>query len=206
MALSPLESISNDLGWREAELGSLKLLLARKDTTEHQKTVLLRACWALLYAHYEGFVKTALTVFFEEAKKRTQDCGSLPERTRLFALEKTLRKIKNLPSPEFLNQIESFSSTYHVIQPIFPEVDTKSNLWPNVFEELLDAADIALPALTTHRLRLKTLVSRRNNIAHGIHELIQEVSYYRSYESAIYDIMYELAFGIDERLSREPYV
>lgn len=69
MPPSPLEIISEDLDWREAELGSLKLMLARTDTTEHQRVVLLRSCWALLYAHYEGFVKTALTVFFDHARK-----------------------------------------------------------------------------------------------------------------------------------------
>jgi len=48
---SPLDVISDDLDWREAELGSLKLLLSRNDVSEHQKLVLLRASWALLYAH-----------------------------------------------------------------------------------------------------------------------------------------------------------
>lgn len=206
MAASPLDFISQDLDWREAELGSLKLLLARNDTTEHQKTVLLRACWALLYAHYEGFTKTTLTIFFDEARKRAQDCGSLPKLTRLFALEKLLKKIRNMPPPDFLNEIENFSGFHHPVKPVFPEVDTKSNLWPNVLQELLDAADLELPSLAANQALIKTLVFRRNNIAHGSQDLIQEVTYYRSYEAAVYDLMYELAFSVDERLKRAPYV
>lgn len=206
MATSPLESISQDLDWREAELGSLKLLLARNDTTEHQKDVLLKACWALLYAHYEGFVKTALTVFYDEAKRRAQDCGSLPKPTRLFALEKMLRQIRNLPPPDFLDQIETFTGTHHLGKPVFPDVDTKSNLWPNVLQELLDAADINLPSLTNHKVLINTLVSRRNKIAHGNQAMILEVADYRSYEAAVYDLMYELAFGVDERLGQSPYI
>lgn len=206
MATSPLESISKDLDWREAELGSLKLLLARKDISEHQKIVLLRACWALLYAHYEGFVKTALTIFYDEARKRTQECGSLPTLTRLFALETMLKKIRNLPPPEFLGEIETFSGTYHRDKPDFPDVDTKSNLWPNILRELLDTADLTLPSLAVHHVLIKTLVTRRNKIAHGNQEMITEVAYYRNYEAAVYELMYELSFSIDERLNQSPYV
>lgn len=102
MVQSPIEVISQDLDWREAELGSLKLLLARDDTTEHQKLVILRACWALLYAHYEGFVKNSLTVFFDKAKELAKDCQSLPSGTLLFALEAKIKELRSLPSSEFL--------------------------------------------------------------------------------------------------------
>lgn len=203
--MTALEIISRDLDWREAELGSLKLLLARKDTTEHQRRVLLRACWAMLYAHYEGFSKFALTIFFDKAKDRVNNCGSLPQLTRLFALEAKLKKIKNLPSADFLVQVEAFLGTHHAARPVFPDVDTKSNLWPRVLKDLLDAADISVPALDKHEIRIKTLVSRRNNIAHGVNELISEVAYYREYENAVYELMYELAMEVDARLHRAPY-
>lgn len=203
--MSPLEAISQDLDWREAELGSLKLLLSRNDITESQRAVLLRACWALLYAHYEGFAKTALTIFYDEARKRTQSCASLPRATRLFALERRLKQLRALPSPDLLDQVENFTAIHHVSRPVFPDVDTKSNLWPSVLKELLTAADLSLSTLDTHQVLIKTLVSRRNSITHGDNDIIQEISYYRLYESAIYDIMYDLAFSVDDRLSRSPY-
>jgi hypothetical protein len=51
-----IDDISRDLDWREAEIASMRLLLNRKDISAKQIEVLLRAAWALLYAHYEGFV------------------------------------------------------------------------------------------------------------------------------------------------------
>ncbi|WP_189680652.1 MAE_28990/MAE_18760 family HEPN-like nuclease [Seohaeicola zhoushanensis] len=204
--MSPLEIISQDLDWREAELGSLKVLLIRRDTTDLQKLVLLRACWALLYAHYEGFVKTAMTIFYDEARKRVQNCGSLPKLTRLFALERMLRQLKGLPPIDFLTEIEDFVNAHHAGKPTFPEVETKSNLWPNVFSEILDVADLSVPSLETHKFLINTLVSRRNNIAHGQRDLITDISYYRSHETAVYDLMYELSYSIDERLRKAPYV
>jgi len=51
--------LEKDLQWREAELASLKRLAinATSNSVTHQS--LLRALWALLYAHYEGFTKFA---------------------------------------------------------------------------------------------------------------------------------------------------
>ncbi len=205
MTRIPLDLITDDLSWREAELGSLKLLLSRNDVSEHQKVVLLRASWALLYAHYEGFTKTSLTVFYEFAKQAVNDCGSLPLKTRLFALESKLKSIRGLPSEGFLNEIEDLSVSTNGIRPNFPEINTKSNLWPNVLRDLLSDADITISALDEHRVKISTLVQRRNNIAHGKRDIVAELSYYRGFESAVYDIMYEMAFKIDERLNRAPY-
>lgn len=206
MTRSPLDIITDDLSWREAELGSLKLLLSRRDVSDHQKTVLLRASWALLYAHYEGFCKTALTVFYDYAKSRVERCGLLPLKTRIFALEKKLKSLRNLEVEPFLVELENFSNAYYAPSPIFPEVDTKSNLWPNVLEDLLIDADIFVASIDTHRVKISTLVKRRNNIAHGKRDIVAEVSYYRGFESAVYDIMYEIAFKIDERLNAAPYI
>lgn len=203
---SPLDLISDDLSWREAELGSLKLLLARRDVTEHQKIVLLRAAWALLYAHYEGFSKTSLTVFYDYAKNAVANCGALPLQTRLFALDKKIKKLRGLSGESILNELESFSANFYNVNPVFPDVDTKSNLWPNVLEDLLSDADIVLDNLSIHRIKISTLVNRRNNIAHGERDIVEEVSYYRGFEAAIYDLMYEMAFKIDERLKSAPYV
>ena len=206
MTRSPLDVITDDLSWREAELGSLKLILSRNDVSDHQKVVLLRASWALLYAHYEGFSKTSLAVFYDYAKRAVTNCGILPVKTRLFALDKKIKRLRSLSSEPLLDELENFSALFYNPAPDFPEVDTKSNLWPNVLKDLLDDADIKVDTLDNHRVKISTLVKRRNNIAHGKKDIVAEVSYYWGFESAVYDIMYEMAFRIDERLKLEPYV
>lgn len=202
---SPLDLITDDLNWREAELGSLKLLISRNDVSDHQKLVLLRASWALLYAHYEGFSKTSLAIFYDHAKMSVMNCGMLPVKTRLFALEKKIKRLRNLSSEPLLVELENFSASFYNPSPDFPEVDTKSNLWPNVLEDLLNDADIKIDTLDNHRVKISTLVNRRNNIAHGKRDIVSEISYYWGFESAVYDLMYEMAFKIDERLKSAPY-
>ena len=73
--MTPLDQISQDLGWRESELGSLRILLVRKDVTAAQHEVLLRAAWTMLYAHYEGFVKNSLAVFYDEVTRACRHLG-----------------------------------------------------------------------------------------------------------------------------------
>ena len=200
-----LDQITDDLNWREVELGALKILLKRRDLSEIQKSALLRASWALLYAHYEGFVKVALTIFYEQAARMSNNCGELPINTRVFALDSFLKNIRSLPPVDCIAALENFVNVEYQKKPLFPDVDTKSNLWPNVLEDLLVDADITLKTITNERSKIKTLVQRRNDIAHGKNALISEVDYYLSFESVVYDLMYELALCIEQRLARSPY-
>jgi hypothetical protein len=71
--------------------------------------------------------------------------------------------------------------------------------------DLLKEADIENEIVEVHRHKLKTLVARRNQIAHGKQDIIADVDYYIEYEKAVYDLMYELTFRIDERLNSPPY-
>ncbi|WP_065327179.1 MAE_28990/MAE_18760 family HEPN-like nuclease [Tritonibacter mobilis] len=199
------ESLTTDLDWRESELGSLRILLSRNDISKKQKEVLLRAAWAMLYAHYEGFSKFCLTVFYDEASKRMSDCEALPPRTKALALDKQLKRLKSLPSLEMLYEMEAITDQVKALKPDFPEVDTKSNLWPSVMNDLLLDADIIIDALSLHSAKLKTLVARRNGIAHGQKNFIDEVDYYFTYENAVYDVLYHLAYSVDDRLTKAPY-
>jgi hypothetical protein len=105
-----------------------------------------------------------------------------------------------------LDEIEGFRDRHHGNAPKFPDVDTKYNLWPNLLEDLLRSADIQPDIATKHNFEIKTLVARRNEIAHGRQDLISEIGYYAKYEAVVYDIMYEIAFLIDERLTEPPYL
>ncbi|WP_198013964.1 MAE_28990/MAE_18760 family HEPN-like nuclease [Desulforegula conservatrix] len=55
--MRPIDIITKDLEWREREIAAMRLLIYRPDLTNSQRSALLRAGWAMLYAHYEGFIK-----------------------------------------------------------------------------------------------------------------------------------------------------
>ncbi len=201
-----LNSISADLDWRESEIGSMRILLASESVTPIQRQALLRAAWAMLYAHYEGFCKNSLTIYFEAVADSGATCKSLPSQTKLFALRKALKQLRTLADPDLLSAIHSFEQSHLVAPPIFPEIDTESNLWPSVLIGLLELADLRADIVREHQSKLKTLVERRNKIAHGEENFIAELSYYHSFENVVYDVLYNIAFQVDERLSLPPYV
>lgn len=200
-----IDELSKDLDWRETELGLLKRFLQNTDLSKKQHEVLSRAAWSLLYAHYEGFAKFCLTVFFERAAKTLANCHALPKLTKEFALRSSLKKLRSLPNLDLLEAIESFSQATIGSRPAFPDIDTKSNLWPNVLEDLLASADIHCPSIDTHRSRLKELVGRRNGIAHGSYVSADYDDYIAS-EHAVYAVMYDLALKVDLRLQSPPFL
>lgn len=203
--MTPFEEIERDLDWREKELALLRVRLADRGGHETEKRVLFRAAWALLYAHYEGFTKFALTVYFEELGKSGQPCAQLPLLTQCFALRPELRRMKKKPDLEFLESILDFEGAHLTSPATFPSVETQSNLWPAVLEELLAYADIELPSLQMHSWKLKTLVSRRNKIAHGERHIIQDLPYYIQFEDAFKIVSYELAYEIDRKFASMPH-
>lgn len=204
--MSAIDIISQDLDWREREIASMRILLSGAGLTNSQRSALLRAGWAMLYAHYEGFIKTTLTVFYDEAAKAAGKCEHLPSNTRAFALRDTLRHLKNLPCDDMLSEIENFQVDHLASNPQFPDVDTKSNLWPDVLIDLLKTADLNTSIAEKNEVKLRTLVSRRNSIAHGEKSFINEVSYFRGFEEVVYEVLYDVALQVDYRLSQPPYV
>jgi len=199
-----LDSLTKDLDWRETEIASMRFLLSSSISTVQRKT-LLRAAWAMLYAHYEGFCKEALTIYFDAIKRAEVVCSVLPKSTQEFALATPLNLLKHSNLPDFLEGVKQFQNNYMQKAPVFPEVDTQSNLWPNVLNDLLVTADLNPSKVLEHETKLRTLVSRRNEIAHGKNNLIDEVPYYLGFEQAVYDVMYDLALQIDDRLGRPPF-
>ncbi len=74
------KSLEEDLDWRQAELVSLKLLVADSAKGGTRERTLLRALWTLLYAHYEGFCKFAWDFYLDtlESAKCYRNTCSIP--------------------------------------------------------------------------------------------------------------------------------
>jgi len=198
--MTPLQEIERDLDWREAELGILKILLANEQLSDREKFVLFRAGWALLYAHYEGFCKFALTVYYDVIRRSGKCHRDLPTKMQALALDKQMKVVRSLPTVDLIAQITTFEADYMDKPAEFPEVDTDSNLWPSTLRNLLEGAEIHLPSLEMNNRSIATLVSRRNKIAHGERDIIPEYAYYLQFEEAVSTIMYDLAISIDDKL------
>lgn len=203
------EILEKDLQWREAELSSLKRLAitASPGSVTHQS--LLRALWALLYAHFEGFTKFCWDTIFDHVQADKPLNSELDERFALLALERDFKRLRgSLDAPaiwNFFSMELPAALSKHADFPGDLRLKTESNLWPNVFERESQKIGIMCSELGRHRARIKTLVARRNDIAHGKSMTIATVGEYHDYENATICLMHELALKAMEVVEGKLY-
>lgn len=201
--------LERDLKWREAELASLKRLAITSSagTVAHQG--LLRALWALLYAHYEGFTKFCWDTVLDHIQAEAITTGELEKRYAMLALEGNFKSLRgNLASTsiwEFFDEVLPRTLTAQVSFSEEGRLKTESNLWPNIFERESSKLGIECLQLQKHRARIKALVARRNEIAHGKSMVITDLSEYHDYENATLCLMHELAIKSIEIVDDRTY-
>ena len=197
--MDAIDAILEDLDWRQAEFGAAKILLGTT-VTKTQEEFLLRAAWSLLYAHYEGFVKRSLDYYYAHLSSIIPSCRDLPQSMKLFAMAAHIKKIRNAANNGFLDVVENFCNSDMASPPVFPKVDAKSNLHLDILTEFLDVAGIDRNVIYKKNETLKILVDRRNDIVHGDRELVASIDAYLSTEKVVYDLMFDLAIAIEERI------
>lgn len=204
------EELEADLRWREAELASLKRLAIVNSDNEVVYRATLRACWALLYAHFEGFTKFAWEFLLDEIESEQISIKDLSEEFQVLALEKLFRVLRgNIEAkslwmffestlPEEVNKNAVFHSECRL--------ETESNLWPNIFERECARVGIKSSVLDEARARIKALVSRRNDIAHGKNMTIRSVDEYTEYENATFLVLHDLAVQVLDIIETRQYI
>lgn len=201
--------LESDLQWREAELASLKRLAITASVGSVTYQTLLRAMWALLYAHFEGFTKYCWDTVLDHIQSERIPLHELTERFALIALEQDFRSLRgSLSAASIWKFFQGDMPTALARNAKFPNelrLQTESNLWPNIFERENERIGIRCAELNKHRTRIKTLIARRNDIAHGKSMTISAISEYNEYENATLCLMHELAIKTMEVVEEELY-
>lgn len=166
-----LQRIDDDLIWRRRELSDFRAVIQDADQNASRKSALLRAGVALLYAHWEGFVKRCGTYYLEYVANQGLKASDLKSnfiaikfKTRLAEAGKS-----NKPSAS-IELVDYFRSKLgdRLRIPHKGVVDTKSNLSSTVLREIVWTLGLDMaPYETKARLIDSSLVDRRNRIAHG---------------------------------------
>lgn len=163
------DAMDHEFAWRLKEIASLKSSV-RQSGTLAAPTV-IRAGLALLYAHWEGFVKAAALTYLEFVASRgllykeLQSCFVvLGMKGELHTLEKT-RKVDGLIAAyEFVTSRRDQKAALVLANA----VDTESNLSSAVFENIVHSIGIDVSAYEARfNLIDESLLKRRNKIAHG---------------------------------------
>jgi len=167
---SLIDRIAADLVWRRRELTELRGLAKRSEGQLLEK-VIIRAGVALLYSHWEGFVKAAGSHYLEYVASNRLPHQQLAPNFLALTLRSKFHDLGASEKVSSANALADFFCSSLATRSKVPYKDiinTKSNLSSKVLEDI-----IAVLGLNHDQFRLDlkfidgNLVNPRNHIAHG---------------------------------------
>jgi RiboL-PSP-HEPN len=166
-----ISRVAEDLIWRRRELTTLRELVQKFENDPLRSRVLIRGAIALLYAHWEGFVKKSASYYLEYVAAQRLPYNRLAANFVALTLKSKFVELGANEKISAGNAIAEFFCTRMSSRSSIPYkrgVDTKSNLSSSVLVDILDALGLDVSQFET---RLKfidaNLVNPRNHVAHG---------------------------------------
>ncbi|WP_194785181.1 MAE_28990/MAE_18760 family HEPN-like nuclease [Actinomyces haliotis] len=168
-----VDAITRETSWRKQELTTIRFAVhnARRS---HQK-ITVRAATALLYAHWEGWIKAISVNYVDFLNQQKLRCCDLSDPLLGFALKSRMTELSKAKAPRphttFATLIRSGLSA-----PVNLDVnlvDTESNLSSSVLLNIVDRLGLDSSLYQTEANLIDTrLVAKRNSIAHGEYETL----------------------------------
>lgn len=164
------------LSWRKKELiaiylDSIPVKSIGSTRSDGHSSHLMRAAVLLMYAHWEGFAKSAFSLYYNEILAVNANPVDLNNGLLGIATQKSLRRTVFERSPINTGRAISSAITGYSpfsMPPASEVVKTKSNLTAKRLREILARLGLDRDAFQQwENTTIKPLVDQRNAIAHG---------------------------------------
>ena len=169
------DRIAEDLSWRKKELSVFHGQVRSADA--HVRPALLRASVALLYAHWEGFVKQAVSLYLSYLSSQNLKYEQLRPEIAALALRNHINEFiatnQSSIHARVVRQVREDAGNRARIPSRRDDVKTHSNLSFDRLENILCSIGCDCIGYEQYRdLIDQELLASRNKIAHGEEEFI----------------------------------
>lgn len=161
------DKLDQDIQWRKKEIVDFKFII-ENNRTSTRIAPLVRGGIALSYAHWEGFVKMASSIFISFISTKKIPLGNM--KMNFIALSYLKRINKGNGIEECINLISDIINNGGQACKISDKdvIDTKSNLKFHVLKDILISLGLEESHFASNENFIdKKLVEPRNDIAHG---------------------------------------
>jgi HEPN superfamily RiboL-PSP-like protein len=199
------ETLDEEMGWRIKEIAAFRLATKTQDG---DRKAFIRAGVALVYAHWEGFIKAASEAYLNFVDNQGHIYRDLKSCFAVFGLKGKLALL--VDSRQAKPNIEAFDFVLGELDKrsrmnMSRAINTESNLTSKVFANIANSLDIATGAYETKfNLIDESLVRRRNEIAHGNY-LDLEADDFRSLVDEVLQMMRDYKTDLQNAASMATY-
>ena len=170
------QHLDDDLAWRKKELTVIKSLVTTRASSAEMVNCYIRSGIALLYAHWEGFIKAASVAYLTYVAAQRLTYSDLTNNFVAIAAKRLLNEAGLSNKVTVYAKVAEFFISGLAERCSLPtEIETKSNLSSEVLREItytlgLDYREYEIKA----KLIDEKLLKNRNEVAHGQYLLIDK--------------------------------
>ncbi len=184
------DKLSNAIVWRKKELAIAKSMIHESKTSSGKSDYLIRSGIALLYAHWEGFVKEAGMSYLMFVSMKRLTYQELASNFIALAMKAKLDEVSITNKAIIHNEVVEFFLSGLSERSRIPRdseaINTESNLNSNVLKNITFTLGLDYSTFETkENLIDEKLLKNRNEIAHGKELIVDKKEFLELYEEIL---------------------